>query len=113
MKSIFFISGVLISSLLISCQKNEKTREQPATQTVVTEEIIRDTVTNQQGKVLEVAFNNSKQTATLVWQGETIDLKQDRMASGIKYSNPAYEFTEHQGTLTLKKGGNVVFSYKK
>jgi membrane-bound inhibitor of C-type lysozyme len=113
MKSILFISGILVSSFLGSCQKNEKTHEHPATQTEVTQEIIRDTVTNQQGMVLVMTFNNKKRTATLVWQGKTIELKQDSMASGMKYSNPTYELTEHQGTLTLKKRGNTVFSYKK
>lgn len=87
--------------------------EEPTTQKIKSQEILQDTITNQEGMVVVMTFNNKKQTATLVWQGETIELKQDRMASGIKYSNPTYELTEHQGTLTLKKGGNVVFSYKK
>lgn len=117
MKPLIFISGVLISLLIGSCQKTERTREQAATQTVVTEPktdaIIRDTVTNQEGVQLTMSFNNSNQTATFVWQGETINLKQDRMASGVKYSNAAYEFREHQGALTLMKGEKVVFSCKR
>lgn len=113
MKLVFFISSVLFNLLLGSCQKKEKIQKQPVTQTELVQEIIRDTVTNQQGIELAMAFNNLKQSATLLWQGETIELKQDQTASGIKYSNPTYELTEHQGMLTLKKGGNVVFSCMK
>jgi membrane-bound inhibitor of C-type lysozyme len=113
MRSVLLLSSALICLLLSSCQQNEKTRGRPATQTKVTGEIIRDTVTDKDGRTLAMTFNNAKQTATLVWQGETIELRQDRMASGIKYSNPIYELTEHQGVLTLSKGRNVVFNHKK
>lgn len=117
MKSALFISSVLISLFAFSCQKTEKTNEETTSQTAVTEqkadEIIRDTVTNKDGVQLAMAFNNTKQTATFVLRGETIDLKQDQTASGIKYSNAAYEYQEHQGEMTLKKGGKTVFSHKK
>ncbi|RRB02650.1 MliC family protein [Larkinella rosea] len=117
MKTVLFTTGLLISMVASSCQKKEKTSEQTTSSAVTTapqaDEIIRDTVTNQNGVQLVMAFNNTKQTATLVWQGETLELKQDRMASGIKYRNPAYELTEHQGELTLKKDGKVVFSHYK
>lgn len=113
MRFLFFFFGSVFSLLLSSCQQNEKAREQPAEQREVTQEIVRDTITNKAGRTLVMVFNNAKQTATLVWQGETIELKQDQMASGIKYSNATYELTEHQGELTLSKGGNVVFNYKK
>ena len=117
MKSIVFLSGILISLLAGSCQKSEKSGEQTSSQMVAdqlkADVLIRDTVTNQDGVQLAMTFNQSKQTATLVLKGETIDLKQDQMASGIKYSNPDYEFTEHQGEGMLKKGGTIIFSYKK
>lgn len=117
MKSIILVSGLLLSLVAFSCQKAEKNSEETASQTAVAEpkadEIIRDTVTNKDGVQLAMAFNNTNQTATFVLNGETIDLKQERMASGIKYSNATYEYTEHQGDMTLKKGGNVVFQHKK
>lgn len=117
MKSTLFLAGIIISLLSGSCQKSEKAGEQTSSQMVAdqlkADVVIRDTVTNQDGVPLAMTFNNSKQTATFVLKGETIDLKQDQMASGIKYSNPDYEFTEHQGEMTLKKGGNIIFNCKK
>lgn len=117
MKSAIFISGVIISLLTCSCHKAEKTHEETTSQTAVPEpkadEIVRDTVTNKDGVQLAMAFNKPKQTATFVWQGETIDLKQERMASGIKYSNADYVYQEHQGEINLKKNGKTVFSYRK
>ncbi len=117
MKSTLILSSIMISFLSSSCQKSEKAGKQASLQTAATEpktdKIVRDTVTNTDGVQLAMSFNNSKQTATFVLKGETIDMKQDQMGSGIKYSNPDYEFTEHQGEITLKKGGNIVFSHKK
>ena len=113
MKLLFFVSSVLIISLIGSCKKAEKAYRQPAVQTQAGHEIIRDTVRNQQGMELVMAFDNSKRTAVLVWHGETIELRQDTVASGMRYSNATYELTEHQGTLTLRKGEDAVFSSKK
>ena len=117
MKSALFTLGLTVSLLTYSCQKTGKTNEETTSQTVATEpktdEIIRDTVANKAGVQLAMTFNTTYQTATFVLQGETIELKQERMASGIKYSNANYEFTEHQGEMTLKKDGNVIFSHKK
>jgi membrane-bound inhibitor of C-type lysozyme len=117
MKSIRFISGLLISLLTFSCQKTGKTYEETTSQTAVTEpkvdEIVRDTVINKDGVQLAIAFNNTNQTAAFVLNGEHIDLKQEQMGSGIKYSNANYEFTEHQGVGILKKSGKVVFAFKK
>jgi len=113
MRFLFFFPGALIILFLSSCQHIEKARGRSSNHTEVMQEIIRHTVTDHQGRVLAMAFNNAKETATLVWQGETIELQQERMASGTKYSNATYELTEHKGELTLKKGGNVVFTHMK
>jgi membrane-bound inhibitor of C-type lysozyme len=56
-------------------------------------------------------FNNTRNTATFILKGETIEMKQDTMASGIKYSNSNYEFTEWHGEIELKKDGKIVFSH--
>lgn len=114
MKSSLLIAGLLISLFAFSCQKAEKAKEETNSQMAVNElkadSIVRDTVTNADGVQLAMAFNNPAQTAMLVLRGETISLKQDLMASGIKYSNATYEYSEHQGEITLKKDGKVVFS---
>lgn len=77
------------------------------------DDIVKNSATDKNGKKLEMTFNNSKDVATLVFNGEVIDLKGDTMASGIKYSNKNYEYVEHQGDIQLKKDGTVVFEAKK
>lgn len=117
MKSTLFLSGILISLLAGSCQKAERAVGQTSLQTVTNQpkadEIVRDTVTNKEGIQLVMAFNNTRQTATFILNGETIKLKHNPTASGINYSNAEYEYTEHQGEMTLRKDRKIVFSYRK
>jgi membrane-bound inhibitor of C-type lysozyme len=76
------------------------------------EDIVHFSIANENGTMLDMAFNNTKETATFVFNGETIETKQDTTASGIKYSNLTYEYTEHQGEIYLKKNGKTVFDSK-
>lgn len=114
MKSILFILSLTIGAGLYACQSTQKTNEQAATQPVAqppaTDPIVRDTVTNRQGDTLVMAYDNTNLTATFMLDGKEIKLKQDTTASGIKYSNAEYEYTEHQGAMTLKKRAKIVFS---
>jgi len=80
---------------------------------LTTGEVISSSVTNANGDRLDMLFNNNLHTATLFYKGETIELKGDTMASGIKYSNPDYQFTEWHGEIELKKDGKPVFSHKR
>ena len=102
-----FITGFL----LVSCKENKKTVNQ-ATDTIeaATDQIVKNSVTNREGDKLDMVYNSTKRTACFVFKGETIELKQDTTASGIKYSNSRYEFTEWHGEIRLKKYGKVIFS---
>lgn len=114
MKSIVFILSLAFNAGLYACQSPQKSNEQaatqPAAQPPATDPIVRDTVTNRQGDTLVMAYDNTNLTATFMLAGEEIKLKQDTTASGIKYSNAEYEYTEHQGKMTLKKRAKIVFS---
>lgn len=114
MKAFLFILSLAISGGLYACQSAQKTDEQAATKTIAQQPsddpIIRDTVTNRQGVKLVMAYDNTNLTATFRLDGKEIHLKQDTTASGIKYSNAEYEYTEHQGKMTLKKGDKIIFS---
>jgi len=108
------LTRCLLASLwLSSCQPTEKKNKESPSQTAAQaskgDSIVRDTVTNRQGVKLAMAYNNAARTATFVLKGEVIQLKQDTVASGIKYSNANYEYSEHQGVIILRKGGNVIF----
>jgi len=114
MKNIFFIA-VLFSMVMLSCKKEVTAdREVMGVDSVQTEqpEIITDSVTNAAGVTLKMQFDNAAETALLELNGEKIELKQERMASGIKYSNVDYQFTEHQGKMELSKAGKVIYSYE-
>ena len=114
MKNIFFIA-VLFSMVLLSCKKEVAANQEiVGVDSVQTEqpEIITDSVTNAAGVTLKMQFDNAAETALLEFNGEKIELKQERMASGIKYSNADYEFTEHQGKMELSKAGKVIYSYE-
>ena len=97
------IIGILF---LDSCQQSNNFEEDS---TPIMEEIDRNSVTDSHGTKLYMSFNNERATATFVLEGETIRMRQDTMASGIKCTNKHYEFLEHQGNISLKKDGKVVF----
>ncbi len=73
--------------------------------------IISSSVINEDGDRLDMSFNNIRNTAAFVFKGDLIEMKQDTMASGIRYSNPPYEFTEWHGEIRLKKDGKIIFSH--
>ncbi len=77
------------------------------------DQIVQSSVTNQDGIRLDMTYNNTQRTARFIFKGESIDLKQDTTASGIKYSNAHFEFSEWHGEVTLKKDGEVIFTNKK
>ena len=110
MKQSLFVITLIASLLLVSCGENKK----PANKSVIpietaADQIVKATVTNPDGVRLDMEYNNAKRTARFILKGETIDLKQDTTASGIKYSNSHYEYREWHGEITLKKDGQEVF----
>ncbi|MBD8389362.1 MliC family protein [Dysgonomonas sp. BGC7] len=74
--------------------------------------LVESIVKNPEGKTLEMKFDNSNNTASLVFNGKIIELKADPTASGIRYSNTDYMFSEHQGKIELQKNGKIIFSHQ-
>jgi len=115
-RSILLMVIVLSVFMFLSCKSEMKqgaTADKNADTTSIAAEIIKSSVTDKDGITLEMSFDNTKQIATFLLNGETIEMKQEVMASGIKYSNENYVFTEHQGEIQLQKNGVTVFYYKK
>lgn len=112
----FHLIGIVASLTVMSCRSTETSEQQTATSPVATDPqenaVVKRTITNEQGKQLDMTFDNSAQSATLVLNDERIDLRQDTVASGIKYSNGTYEYREHQGVITLTKAEKLVFANK-
>jgi membrane-bound inhibitor of C-type lysozyme len=59
---------------------------------------------------LDLSFNNAKDTAFVVLNGERIILVIQKTASGICYKNDRYELTGKKDTIVLCKDGEVLFS---
>ncbi|MDD3946029.1 MAG: MliC family protein [Bacteroidales bacterium] len=71
--------------------------------------IVKTQLTDKEGTVLVMEFDKKAGTATFVFEGDTITLTQDTIASGIRYSNAQYVYLEWQGHCTLCKDSLVVF----
>ncbi|MCX6258154.1 MAG: MliC family protein [Bacteroidia bacterium] len=119
MKQLFLAFTIVISLVVISCNqvKNKKvektglqteTTEHNNSKQTVADKILTSEITNKEGDKLDVTFNNTNKTATLNFKGETIEMIQDTMGSGIKYSNKNYEFSEWHGKTELKKDGKII-----
>jgi len=110
---------VMISLILVSCSRNKSnegqaggrsdTTVQSSAPKPVTDEIVTSSVTNKDGIKLDMIYNNTKRTATFKLNGETIEMKQDTTASGIRYSNKNYLYSEWHGQIELKKDGKTIY----
>lgn len=103
MKKITFILAVSMI-LFGACSNSNKNQNN--------DDVVTATINNSKGETLDVTYNTKKETATIVLNGETIVLKQQPSASGIRYANEMYEYTEWQDEVELTKNGEVVFSNK-
>ncbi|MCD7972581.1 MAG: MliC family protein [Candidatus Azobacteroides sp.] len=101
-----FTFALVTGTLLTACNNNR-----PAEHAIETNDVIvTNTVKDHEGNPLDMSYNNTKGTATFHYRGDTIHLKQDTMASGIRYSNDEYEYSEWHGQMTLKRNGKVIYT---
>lgn len=116
MKKELLFSMVIAGVFLMSCTGSNSSKQQNPDNSdktaVIFDNLVQSAVKDSTGSTLEMSFDDEDNTAFFVFNGEIIELKGDTMASGIKYSNAQYEFTEWHGEITLKKDGEVVFNYK-
>lgn len=134
-KNILAASFVAVLTLA-ACKKESKTTEsslgsdsilssptdsinQPASDSLISNklepnsEIIKNTLSDKDGKKLDVTFNNTKNTATLLFNGETIELEGQKPASGIWYKNDHYELRGKGNENELHKDGKLIFKSEK
>lgn len=99
------LSIVILAALFLnSCKNNSETIK------TVPDEIITSSETDNKGNKLDIAFNSTKNTATLKLNGEIIEMTLDTtMASGANYKNEHYYYTNWHDITTLKKDGKVIF----
>jgi membrane-bound inhibitor of C-type lysozyme len=118
--AILFVASLSIFS---SCQNRKSNNEsgkdssnaklQSEDSLLKKDAIVSSTTTNKDGITLKYTFNNSEGTCVLELNGEIIKLKQERMASGIKYSNEHFIYTNWHGETNLFKDGKLIFSDSK
>ncbi|MDR0408525.1 MAG: MliC family protein [Campylobacteraceae bacterium] len=69
-------------------------------------------ITDTKGNSLHIVFAQNTASITLP-DNSTAILKSVKMASGIKYVNDEYEYSEWHGNIELKKGKEVIFQAQK
>jgi len=136
MKKSILILPVLAALSLVSCKKESSKNSEvlsDSTRTVVSSDsikmntsdlsaatpkdsaavnnnsIVKAKSTNAEGKTIDMSFDNSKNTATIVYEGETIELKGQPTGSGIHYKNDHWELRGKGLENELSKDGKVVF----
>lgn len=102
MKKIISLLTILSVVFVFSACKSAKKQND--------ENILKSTVTNAEGKQLELAYDTDNELVTIIFEGDTSVLKQQPSASGINYKNETYELTEWQNEVELLKNGTLVFS---
>ncbi|SEH28715.1 MliC family protein [Chryseobacterium culicis] len=122
MKKHIFIAAASAALFLTSCNKEKKATDasttvdsiasKPSDSAAVAgtqDEIVKSTSKDKNGKTLEMTFNNTKNTATVVFNNETIELQGQKPASGIWYKNDHYELRGKGEEIELTKDGKTVF----
>lgn len=105
--------AVLTALILSSCTGTSKKENTETTTTeTVADNIVTTSYVDEDGKELDVLFNNTKGTATITFEGETSELSQKKAASGIWYKNDTYELRGKANDIDLMKNGELVFSHK-
>ncbi|MCS4301621.1 MliC family protein [Chryseobacterium sp. BIGb0232] len=94
----------------VQLSKDGKVVFQSAASTATADDILKSTLKDNSGKTLEVTFDNTKDIATLIFNGESLELKGQRPASGIWYKNDHYELRGKGDDVQLSKDGKVVFA---
>lgn len=109
-----FVIGMLTATVFISCKDNKKQDNTDLTNTEQTssDDVVTQLLTNNDGETLEMSFNNSEGKATVNFKGESIDLEQERAASGIWYKNDHYELRGKGDDIFLKKDGEIIFEHQ-
>ncbi|WP_299399233.1 MliC family protein [uncultured Gelidibacter sp.] len=112
-----FLTMTMLAALFLSACKETPKQENADTEITETVEkvednIVKTTSIGNDGKEIEFVFNNTAGTATFVLDGETVELQQQKSASGVWYKNDQYELIGKGNDLQLKKGNEIVFEHQ-
>ncbi|MDR1007895.1 MAG: MliC family protein [Campylobacteraceae bacterium] len=74
-------------------------------------DVIDNAIIGEDGSVIRVVFYDDRANITLP-DDSSVLLKGIPMASGIKYANSEYEYSEWHGEIELKKDNKTIFKAK-
>lgn len=108
------LTFAILATLGFSSCTGTSNKENAETTTIetVSDDIVTTSYVDEDGKELDVLFNNTKGTATVTFEGETFELLQEKAASGIWYKNDTYELRGKANDVDLMKDGELIFSHK-
>ena len=117
MRNLRWLALMIVSLFILSCGSSKSTTRNanisPGNTSFKTPDAVLDqikgTLQSKSGEKLFYTFDNRVNTMEIVFNGETIKLKKEPTASGIKYSSKNYIYTEWHGTGTLTKNGTTIF----
>lgn len=113
-KSILTLSAATVL-FLTSCNETTKQDEVVTTDTEMVDSTPTDvnatSVTNAAGEKIDITYDNIKGSATVLYNGETVELPSQKPASGFWYKNDNYELRGKGNDLTLTKDGKVIYEH--
>lgn len=115
MKKQILTFALLTALIVTSCKEKTQKDESVITTEAVevkNEDVVTSTLTNKEGKQLEMKFDNINGTATINLDGETSELKAQRSGSGIWYKNEQFELRGKGNDIELTKDGKLIFEHK-
>ncbi|WP_312343497.1 MliC family protein [Chryseobacterium binzhouense] len=106
-KTVFLLASIL----LMSCTKTEKKEplsnskdtENSVTKSDISEDLVMDSLFTKENEKIDIIFDNSSQTATVLFEGNQVQLEAQKTASGIRYTGSGYELLGKGTALELKK----------
>lgn len=120
MKNLIQIITILVSFSVLSCRHQIKEEELqhkiPAKkETASNDKIIKDVFTDDFGDQLEVAVNETQNTAIIHLDGKTYELKKSHELPEYTAADADYQYSDVRGEVTfMRKGYNMVlFHHKK
>ena len=108
--------AIITTVTLASCKENtkESTKEVTTIDSTISlkkplENIITSTFVDADGKKMVMVFDDLNESATITIEGEVVELKRERVASGIWYKNDRYELRGKGEHAELTKDGKTIF----
>lgn len=93
---------------VVSC--NKKSAQVKNDSNIESNKEVKETLVDKRGNKLELSFDSKSNSATIYLSNKKVELKQQRVASGVWYKNEEYELRGKGDELELTQNGKIIFS---